>query len=364
MIFQQEPCILYETVELLYAFVNGVSPEQLTVEGSYCIPAGEILRIQSAACDGLDPQDPALQLYFGQQAILDESNQFTCLASCMVRSFMNLEETELTAQMDSMCVSWERIRRRPFCIRAISWFALDIEAFPAGSSTSLASEMKKLPVGEAFFLSLLETFSDYNYHMAQLRELISPVAQRLRSLLEPYVRQAAPLREIWHQFFQVTTLEAFTERRTGFPMEKPFDHACICMRYFKPQYAPIQVDPACNTFNMHLGVGVQPPVQQPNPSEQDLQALRLLGDKIRSDMVRILMGRPMSMQELATQLDINPGTIFRNLNSLTNTGLLTTEVRGSRYYYQANLPFIQGVFQKMLEYYRTGRQNLPEQKKS
>lgn len=36
------PCYLLETVELIYAFVNGVPAEELTGPGSYCIPVREV----------------------------------------------------------------------------------------------------------------------------------------------------------------------------------------------------------------------------------------------------------------------------------------------------------------------------------
>lgn len=359
-IFQQKPCILFETVELLYAFVNGLPPEDLTAEGVYCLTPQEALETMSSACQELDPKDFLLRQYFGRHAILDESNQFTCLASCMVYCFMNLDQSGISDQIDSMCRTWEQIRRRPFTIRAINWFTLDVEALPTGPVTSLAAEMKKLPVEEDFFLSLLETFSDYTYHMTRLQELIEPVAMRLEQLLEPFVTRAKPLWEAWSQFLEKTDLEDFSAQRTGIIPPRPFERAGICLRYFRPQYAPIQVDPERNTFWMHLGVRMIPDPQQVSgdgaPNERDLEALRLLGDKGRSEMVRALMGRSMSMQELATQLRINPGTVFRNLNSLTNTGLLTTETRGSRYYYRANYPYIQSLLRKMLAYYRTGGQ--------
>ena len=42
---EREPCMLYETVELLYAFVNDIPAERLTAEGTYCIPEGELAGI-------------------------------------------------------------------------------------------------------------------------------------------------------------------------------------------------------------------------------------------------------------------------------------------------------------------------------
>lgn len=53
----REPCILYETVELLYAYINGISADRLTMDRVYCIPAPEIARLMGAACAGVDRQD-------------------------------------------------------------------------------------------------------------------------------------------------------------------------------------------------------------------------------------------------------------------------------------------------------------------
>jgi len=220
--------------------------------------------------------------------------------------------------------------------------------------------MRKLPLEEDFFLSLLETFSDYAYHMGRLRDIVLPVSRRLRPLLEPFVARAEPLREAWRQFFQETSLEEFVAKRTEAVPEKqkPFDQACVCLRYLQVRYTPIQMDPKGNSFWMHLGVGAKPVLQEQSrrsgPSEQELVALRLLGDKGRSDMVQTLMNTPMSMQELTTQLGLNPGTVFRNLNSLVNTGLITKEIIGDRYYYRTNFQFIEDVFRRMLAFYQSG----------
>lgn len=360
---RREPCMLYETVELLYAWVNGIPPEQLTLTGPYCIPKEDVARMLEAACGGVDAQSPVLRHFFARQMIEDETNQETCLAFYMVYWSMNLSIPDIPGQMAAICSAWERIRRRPFTIRAINRLALDIEELSTGQPVLLGTELRKLPVSESFFLSLLETFSDYTYHMGVLRDILLPVSRRLRPLLEPLIVTAGPLRESWEAFFRETSLEDFVTRRTEAApeMQKPFDQACICLRYLQPRYTPIQVDH--NSFWMHLSVGVQPASQQTSTqvglSDQELAALRLLGDKGRSDMIRALMGRPMSMQELANRLNLNPGTVFRNLNSLTNTGLTTKEVWGDRYYYRANFQLIQSIFQNVLSFYESGSQSEP-----
>lgn len=65
---EREPCMLYETVELLYAFVNDIPAERLTAEGTYCIPEGSLLGLwglyvqiwtpKIRICTGTLPGDP------------------------------------------------------------------------------------------------------------------------------------------------------------------------------------------------------------------------------------------------------------------------------------------------------------------
>lgn len=354
----REPCILYETVELLYAYINGISADRLTMDRVYCIPAPEIARLMGAACAGVDRQDPDFRRFFARRPILDEHSQFTCLAFCMVYWFIRLDTTDMTLQMDRICANWERIRRQPFTIRAINRYALDVEALPEGRPGSLAAELKKLPAEEDFLLILLEVFSDYTYQMNCLRELIMPIARRLQALLEPFVAQAEPLRETWDRFFQETSVEDFVMKRAGTTLEKPLEQAGITLRYLGAHNAAGYLDPERNSFFMHLGVAIQPTLQQEYEqeglNERELASLRLLGDKGRSEMVQALMEKSMSMQELATHLGLNPGTVFRNLNSLTSAELLTKEVRGGRYYYRTDFPFIQAIFQHMLDFYQKG----------
>ena len=141
---EREPCMLYETVELLYAFVNDIPAERLTAEGTYCIPEGELAGIMGAVCANLDPQDPDLHRYFARRPILDEPNQYTCLAFCMVYALVDMHALDIPSQIEAMCARWERMRRGPFVIRAINRFTIDVSKHPEGKSAFLAEELKKL----------------------------------------------------------------------------------------------------------------------------------------------------------------------------------------------------------------------------
>ena len=273
-------------------------------------------------------------------------------------ALVDMHALDIPSQIEAMCARWERMRRGPFVVRAINRFTIDVSKHPEGKSAFLAEELKKLPIEEDFCLALLETFSDYTYRMEQLRGMVEPVARELRPLLEPYVSNAQGLQQMWQTFFQENTVEDFLDKRTGMVPEHPVDRAGFVLRYLDVHCAVGHGYSEQDSFWMHLGVALlptlQPGFEQGRLNEREFAAFHLLGDKSRSDMIRAVTNRAMSMRDLTAQLGLNPGTIFRNLNSLTNAGLLVKELRGDRYFYRANFTFIEAVFQHMLDFYRQG----------
>ena len=57
--FNRKPCLILEATELLYVFVNQLSPRMLTADGPYCIPPAEVSAIMEDVCGSLSPEDPS-----------------------------------------------------------------------------------------------------------------------------------------------------------------------------------------------------------------------------------------------------------------------------------------------------------------
>lgn len=340
---------------LLYAYTNHISPEFLTDEGPYCIPASDVAAIMEKTCGNLDPNSELLQRFFAAHSFSRDVNQSTCLAFMMVYTFMDFSELDLDRQTERIAAVWERIRRGPYRIQSSNRYALSIADQEEGPPTTLARELKQLPVDEDFFACLLEAFSDFSYQISLLRELVRPVAERLTQLLIPYVERAMPLIDSWEQLFRHSSVEAMLQNRGAIKVEQPLTGAWLILRYLDCQGGFGLIRPESNELTMLLGVGLKPSLapacQGEDPTDDTLAAIRLLGDRGRSRIIRALQRRPMSMQELANQLDTNPGTVFRNLNSMANTHLLDKEIRDNRYYYRTNIEYVRAVFDHMLNYY-------------
>lgn len=351
---KREPCLLYETVELLCAYVNEIPAEQLTAEGKYCLSEQEIEDLMRAACDGVNPAAPLMQQFFKRHNISGEIDRYTCLAACMVYFFMSFPTGGVSEQLKDLSENWERTRRKAYRVCGISRFTLEIEEKQEKEIVPLREELRKLPVSDKFYAILLETFSDFDYQLSILWNCICPVVERLEKLLRPYVERAMPLQQEWIEFFEQQPVEDFLKQRAGVVVERPLSRACFTLRYLDCRYAPAQLEYSQDAFWMHIGVGVRPVPPQVSKcsdlSERELAAFRLLGDKGRLSMIHALSQKRMSTRELTSYLNLNSGTIFRNLNSMSNAGLLIKEAEGDRYFYRTNMQFINTVMEHVQIY--------------
>ena len=84
-----EPCMILETVELLYAFINELPAGELTAPGPYTIPSSELQHMLTSATEGISRQDPAMQFFFLKEPLQDGSGLFTCLARAVVYNTMD-----------------------------------------------------------------------------------------------------------------------------------------------------------------------------------------------------------------------------------------------------------------------------------
>ena len=237
-----QPYMLYETVELLRAFVNETDPEELTMEGEFCLAPQEVRDVMAAACQGVDPEDKWVRHFFLEYPILDDSDQSTCLASCIAYSIFNIsmKETTLEQQLAFVVNQWNVYRRTGYHISAVDRFGIDIDLMPTQEPVRLSDELKRLPLSSDFYFLVHEAFSDLDFSAAQLLRVIRPVAERLLALLRPYVRRAAALAERWSHFFQNREmLYELLRSRAGVVEEDFIDRVYLVLRYLHSRYVTL-----------------------------------------------------------------------------------------------------------------------------
>lgn len=294
--------------------------------------------------------------FFLEYPILDDSGQTVCLASCMAYSLFSvtMQESDIAAQLQYIVDDWQHTRHKGYRFNSINRFGIGMDPDPECGPVRLATELKRLPISEDFRL-LHEAFSDMAYSAGELEQLLTPVARRLGPLLEPFVQRAQALTERWQNFFRDRdSLLEFLRRRTGTLEQNTMDRVYITLRYLHARYSVGVLSDDETSFGFHLGIGTKITMQQAyeegsrSSFQRELAAFKLLGDPSRQEIIRLLSRESLSMYEVTQRLDMNPGSVFRSINSMFNAELLLREILDGKFYYRAKLSYIQSIFDHVL----------------
>lgn len=349
-IIHEKPCLLMETAELLYALVNHIPAEELTRDHPYCIPVSEITKIQETICRDLDLKDEELQFYFKGVPIDGREERLSCLACTLIYSHPPIADHEIDDALKTLHAVWFN-HKRPFTVAGITGFALTLIDSP--KYTNLSQEIGKLPVPQQYQAQLIEVFSGFGWHIDRLGALLRPLAERLKPLLAPWVEGAAPLRSEWEKLWSTPRSKEFMQNRINF-MNDNVQEVQLTLRYFSPQNGAGSFSDETGTLRLHMGLAT--PLEQEAPVKRaaieawELTALRCLCRKECTDIFRAVRKTPKCIQDLSQELCLNPGTVFRNVNSLYNSGLLSLEIINGRNYYLASMHMLDKLTAHLLQH--------------
>lgn len=200
----------------------------------------------------------------------------------------------------------------------------------------------------------MEVLSAFDLHLDRLLEILSPVTQALPGLLEPWTSRIPQLTEHWQRAFRENSPDSFFLSRVRLS-DTRIERMELAFRFFSPVCSPGRYDNQLRSTRFHMGVYIDPSGEQPEgqtiPNEGELEALRLLANPARIQMLRLMRDEPMSGQELAQALDLNSGTVSRDLNSLNNARLLLVgSSTGARLKYRTNLAAIRQILERCSDY--------------
>lgn len=350
-IVKDNPCLLLETAELVYALVNDIATEKMTCDGPYAIAVSELETIRQTVCAGLSSADEELRFYFHGVAIEGEAERKSCLAFCILNFDMIIGYYEIRDAIQALKSEWRR-QTKPFWVTGISPFGICCS--DAVGFTSFAAEMDKLPVPQLYKSQLVEVFVAFEQHLDRLETLLSPLAERLKPLLEPWVTQAAPRREEWRRFFLTEKAVPFMLNKSGIDKTEDIpEQIILSMRYISPGYVPLRYKYAEKQVLYHMGVVVPPGSDAPQDKavleKDEYTALRLLSNPDRITMLNAMLHEPMSGPALMQKYGFHSGSVFRDLNSLYNAGLLSICVQDGKNTYRTNFPAIHKLVIRMLQ---------------
>lgn len=346
----EQPCLLLEAAELAYAHVNHIAAEQLTGQGLYAIPEADVARIQAEVCAGIAPEDAEWVNYFRGVLVDSRSGRMSCLAFALLYAYMPVEYSAVDEAVEELKREW-REQEKPFSVTGISSYSLSTTS--TEEYTTLAREIGKLAIPQSYQLQLVEAFSTFEAQVDRLAQLLGPLAEKLKPLLEPWVNRAKPLREAWRGFFTREDAITWLFRRCNLA-ERDLDSAVLTMRYFSPEAGAGRIRCLSDTLFLHLGVTNHPDAELQEspiaPRSGEYTALRLLTRQECVDIFRATREKPKCIQDLAQELNMNPGTVFRNVNSMFNVGLLKLEIISGRNYYWANIPRMEKMTEHLVRY--------------
>ena len=234
-----EPCMILETVELLYAFVNELPAGELTAPGPYTIPSSELQHMLASATEGISRQDPAMQFFFLKEPLQDGSGLFTCLARAVVYNTMDFSCKTLGASFDSLRRNWQELRQRGEHISAIGEFGMDYMEQEDRSFVPLSVDLERLEVTPEYRQSSWRCFPDLRHIPPFLRRCWSPLLPGWRRCCVPGLCGQSPWPGAGRHVIEREMLLKFCRNGHAAMQEAPCRrYSSICVIY-SPRQPPV-----------------------------------------------------------------------------------------------------------------------------
>lgn len=348
-----EIALLPETVDLVCAYVNYLNPASLTSDKPYCLPAGEVERMMETVCEGLDRNDPKIQFYFRSyggatqqgKAVLNNSVATMLVYTGLRGNMSDLQESR--AFMHENPIGNGNSYRITSSYRGVG-----IAVCP--EYRSLADELETIDMAEGLRLRLAIALTDYHRHVDEVCDLLEPYARRLKPLLEPVMAQIEPRSQQWRDVLSTEEgQQAFLGRINA--NTDTVQNLEIGMRIFYPTVSSgfCRVDEG--RFYCSAGLELMPVKEETQElSNTDIAAIQLLSSVDRLRVLKTLSGRTMTCSELAQELHMNRGTLFRDLNNLVQAGLVFMVAQGTSRTYTTCTERLERSVKHMLEFVNSG----------
>lgn len=351
-IVYREPCLLYEALELSLAAIHQIPAERLTVPGTYCLPLDTVEWLLREATVMLPPDHDEIAYYFGKHNVPSTSGRPITIASTLLYAFIHLGPVE--EALAAMAESWNSLRQGRFRVMSINDFTLEFAPLTGDGRTLLSAELARLKLPQDYKMAVMECFSDFSHHLRQIHGILQPVMTLLETALRPYVQAAMPLIQEWVALVEKVSCEEFLMGRVKMVVEDDSLQLRMALRYLDCRIGPGQTDTLRQIAWFHISIAQPVTPASTAPAEEMtakiLRAFHLLGDRSRADLLHAIGNGKFTMQDLSVQLRQNPGTVFKNLNALTDAGILYQDCRDGRRYYRIHKENLRSVLRQVEDY--------------
>ncbi len=356
----REPVVLYETIEAVYQHVNGISLEKrkndlLRKYGQRLTPAerermedicGALLPIEEL-CESL-PEDPALLYYF--QKWETESNwQNICLAKLMVFSFLDIRVGSFQASLGQTLHGAQDRLSRPYILTEINSGGMSFRSpEPGETPPDLVSQLDQLAIGEQYCWKLYKMLWDYPQAMAELRQLLEPLAGRVEQVLRDVMPLARAAYDGWEQYFAQHTFSDLLEHVTNQTVQEDGMDVYINLNLMAPGDIVFTYDIQGETpfRQVYIGALLSQNFQMNRlqaTEEEVCSLLRVISDRSKFEILRRISHNSTYCQELSREMNLTTATISRHMGLLLDAGLVRARRKDNRIYYDLERDTLTGL---------------------
>ncbi len=369
-----EPCYFAEAVYLLYNFVNRVSYEDeymrvmrsfgyqfLEKEDDSAIRrVHELTRVSREVTHDLDIEDRRLRYFFERLPGTDQRTG-CCLAQVMLVT-IPLDCSRVDDFVRQLIEGFRSMEKAGIKINDMNGMGLIVERQDAQEPAEpLSAQLERLPCGVEAKWMILRALTEFETHVRELTELLRPVADRLREAMVRLVEMNEAVLQEWTVYFENHTVDDFQQEMFNttflFTQENVPHEIWLCLWNFNlfgtwsewmlaENSLPVRVAyiGICISFDFAAH-------KKQKPDEEVLSTmLRALAGKDKLETLRRCMENPISAARLAADMNLNSGTVSRNLYGLFKLGFLETRGDGDRVNYVTKLDSLQQLFGWVVEF--------------
>ena len=339
--------LLYETIELLYRFVNGFSYRsilsmQMATDGSMESDRAvrlveELQSILEESCQGLSPQDPRLRRFFAKVATGDKQ-EGTCLARLLVFSFFTLKKPDFWENIEEIRKNWWYLQQKGAWIQNYNIMGLDF-TFGGCCPGDFFEQVCALQLPPAFQITLCKALRNFDESLDELAELIAPVAERLKMTIRKLDWLLEEKVEYWEKsgVSPLEYIEKSVEQKLFDREEERTTVAIFVTNHNFLMYKKSDMEENRSYVYLGNGANVDRRKRDQNMTYEMLSmALKALSDKKRLEILgRLCKGRAYSL-ELSEAVGMDPSNMSRSLTLLCSYGFLHQKKEGQKNYYEAD----------------------------
>ncbi len=368
----REPCYFAEAVYLLYYFVNNLTYEDdyKRIAKSYSsrsssagsrteLQIRELARISELVTAGMNPNEERLRHFFAKLPGTDRKT-CCCLAQVMLMA-VPLNCCDIDEFADQLRRSHKLMQSQGIKINDINTMGLIMERWDGpGEPESLAAQVERLPCDFEARWDILRVLTDFDEHLAELTELIRPVAERLCTAMKPLNSMNEECFKRWSEYFSNHTVDDFQNEMFNtsflFAEENVGRDIWLGIWNFNPFGSWSEwIETDCGMVRIaYIGIcmSFDFAVKLRNrPDEEALSGmLRGLCGKDKLEILRRCAQRPNTAVRLSADMNLNSGTVSRILYDLFRLGYLETRGDGKRVNYVTKIDALERIFKWIIEY--------------